>query len=306
MTERMSHWDLSDPTPEQPAIDFSIPQSAASKSEADEDTLVKAAREALTRPSDFGYYGDLPLFESWGFVFFQSAASDTVERSNFRVARAALEDVATADDGDQAPDGDASLYVQEVGVSHWLVGSADHLAVRVLVDEDGPIKADNLTYTFVHAVELALSLQDYPILDDSDWSELETEGQEEAWDGYLARDVTLAIEEHFEVDDIEELTLKPADTKFDGWNTIAELYPDSGSNADAVHAAYYRHESTQWVEESSSFYNANHERVMADLIAHLFLTRPEQVERAHADALREDTARSTDPNQATLPLTYNL
>src|SRR6267154_314629 len=251
--------------------------SAASLSDVDEDTLVKAAREALTRPSDFGYYGGLPLFESWGFVFFQSAASDTVERSNFRTARAALEGRATADgvtrctdcrtelhespnahlwldsqsgslcaqapwgshrpgdsnQRDRAEDADASLYVQTVGVSHWLVGSADHLAVRVLVNEEGPTEADNLTFTFVHAVELALSLTDYPVLDESDWSELESEGQDAAWGAYLGSDVLDEICEFFGVDYVAELELKPAGTNFDGWHTIEGLCADTNSEAAA-------------------------------------------------------------------------
>lgn len=276
--------------------------SAASLSDVDEDTLVKAAREALTRPSDFGYYGNLPMFESWGFVFFQSAASDTLERSNFRVARASLEE-ASKKDREAAlllHDGDASDYVQEVGVSHWLVGSADHLAVRILVDEEGPVMAENLTYTFVHAVELAMSLKDYAVLDESDWSELESEGQDEAWDAHI-RDLVLdEIAGFFGVDDVTELELMPPETKFDRWNTIADLSADT--NEEAVHAAYYRHESTEWVEERSSFHNASHEDVMADLKVNLFVPRTEQIERAHADATREDIAYSTDKNQATLSI----
>lgn len=288
MTGYLSHWDLHDqPEPTNP--------SAASLSDVDEDTLVKAAREALTRPSDFGYYGRLPMFESWGFVFFQSAASDTLERSNFRVALAALQGRAVHDDGDQAEDDDHTLYVQTVGASHWLVGAADHLAVRVLVDEGGPVTADNLTHTFVHAAELALSLQDYPALDESDWSELESEGQDEAWDGYLGSQVLDEITEFYGVDNIDELELKPAGTKYDGWNTIESLYADT--NAEVVHEVYYRHESTEWIEEGTSFHNGQHERVMSDLLRNLFVPRAQQVENAHSEALRIDTELTAGPNQ---------
>lgn len=279
------------PDPTEPAR-----PSAASLSEVDEDTLVKAAREALIRPSDFGYYGDLPLFESWGFVFFQSAASDTVERSNFRTALAALQGRAVHDDGDQAENGDASFYVQTVGVSHWLVGSADHIAVRVLVDEDGPVEAGNLTYTFVHAVELTLFLQDYPVLDDSDWSELEFEEQDAEWDAYLGSDVLSEITEFYGVDDIAELELNSPETKFDGWNSIGELFGE-GDNAATVRSAYYRHDSTEWVEESSSFHNARHELVMNDILCNLFIPRAQQIESAHAEAFRMNTELTVGPNQ---------
>lgn len=236
---------------------------AASKSEVDDFTLVKAAREALTRPSNFGYYGDLPLFESWGFVFFQSAASDTIERSNFRSALAALQGRAKGwPDGDGAEDSDE--YVQTVGVRHWLVGSANHLAVRVLDDQDGPVVAENLTHTFVHAVELALSLQDYSILDESDWSELESECQDEMWDAWLGQDVTHEIVAYFGVDDIDELSRVTHPVVIDGYTSINP--PEYATTGEMLRDAYYRHESTEWTEDTpSSFVNANHDEVVKSI-----------------------------------------
>jgi hypothetical protein len=264
--------------------------------DVDNDTLVKAAQEALTRPSDFGYFGDLPLFESWGFVSGQSAASDTLERSNYRSALRQLIERATSADGDQA--GDANDYVQEVHVSDWLVGSADHVAVRVLRDDSAETSADNLTKTFVLAVELAVALQDSPVLDESDWSELQTERQEEMWNAYLRDQVLTEICEFFQVDEVSELTLNTPEATFDGWNTIGELFADS--NAEAVHAAYYQHESTEWVEEGTSFHNGHDTEVMRDLIGNLFVPRAEQIDRVHGDAIREDTTRADGPNQLTL------
>jgi hypothetical protein len=234
---------------------------AANKSDVDDDTLVQAAKEALTRPSDFGYYGDLPLFQSWGFVSFQSAVSDTVERSNFRSAQRILSEVAVDPEGDGAEDADD--YVSQIGVSHWLVGSADHLAVRVLEDQEGPVIAANLTYTFVRAVELAVGLRDYPVLDENDWSELEMECQDESWDGYIESLVTREIEEHFGVDDISELTLFGEPVTI-GWIQVTPATYDSVG--ELLREIYFGHASTEWVEESaSSFHNANHDVVMEDL-----------------------------------------
>jgi hypothetical protein len=291
MTGYLSHWDLNDkPEPARP--------SAASLSDVDADDLVKAAREALTQPSDFGYYGSRPLFESWGFVFFQSAASDTLERSNFRTALAELQGRATHDDGDQATD--ATDYVQTVGFSHWLVGSADHLAVRVLVDEDGPVEADNLTFTFVHAAELAIFLHDdHPVLDESDWSELQSEEQDAVWDAYLGSEVLSEITEFYGVDDVAELELNDPHTLFDGWTRIGELFGD-GDNAETVRSAYYQHESTEWIEEGTSFYNGRHDLVMNDILHLLFVPRAQQIESAHTAALRVNTALVTGPNQTLL------
>jgi len=65
----------------------------------------------------------------------------------------------------------------------------------------------------------------------------------------------------------------------------------------ADYAAYYRHESTDWVEESSSFYNRCHEEVMIDLLRHLFVPRAQQIETAHTNAIRIDTELTVGPNQ---------
>ncbi len=151
----------------------------------DDEDLVKAAREALTRPSDFGYYGDLPLFESWGLTYAQTRDSDVLNRSNYRRLLEDAKGVATAEDRDNAED--ASDYVDVVHCSHWLVGWADHIAVRVLEDPEGDIVPENITYTFRFMADACLRLRDeYPIYDESDYSELETQeceaAFESAWD----------------------------------------------------------------------------------------------------------------------------
>lgn len=146
-----------------------------------DDDLVKAAREALERPSDFGYFGSLPLFESWGLTFGQNRDSDVLERSNYRRLLSDAEGVATAEDGDNAED--ASDYIQSVHMSHWLCGWIDQVAVRVLIDPDKGIEVDNITNTFKFVAQACLYLRDeYPIYDESDYSELEFEECEAAFD----------------------------------------------------------------------------------------------------------------------------
>jgi hypothetical protein len=146
----------------------------------DDEDLVKAAQEALERPSDFGYYGDLPLFQSWGMTYAQTRDSDVLNRSNYRRLLEDAKGTATAEDGDNAEDD--SEYVQEVHASHWAYGWADHIAVRVLEDPEGDISPDNITHTFRFMADACLRLRDeYPVYDESDYSELETEECEAAF-----------------------------------------------------------------------------------------------------------------------------
>jgi hypothetical protein len=147
----------------------------------DDDTLVKAAREALTRPDSFLYFGSLPLFESWGMTISQNRDSDVLNRSNFRRMLEDAQGVATSQDGDNAEDG--SEYVQVEHMSHWLCGWIEHIMVRVLIDEDGGVKPDNITETFKFLASVSLYLRDeYPVYDESDYSELENQECEAAFE----------------------------------------------------------------------------------------------------------------------------
>lgn len=147
----------------------------------DDDELIKAAQEALTRPSDFGYYGSLPLFESWGMTYVKTRDSDVLDRSNYRRLLEDAQGIATAEDGDNAED--HSEYVQEISCSHWAYGYADHIVIKVLEDPEGDIVPENITHTFRFMADACLRLRDeYPIYDESDYSELETEECEAAFE----------------------------------------------------------------------------------------------------------------------------
>jgi hypothetical protein len=147
----------------------------------DDETLIKAAQEALTRPESFLYYGSLPLFQSWGLTYTQTRDSDVLNRSNFRRLLEDTQGVATAEDGDDAED--HADYVQVEHCSHWAYGYADHIAVRVLEDPEGDIVPENITHTFRFMADACLRLRDeYPVYDESDYSELESEECEAAFD----------------------------------------------------------------------------------------------------------------------------
>jgi hypothetical protein len=240
----------------------------ADLSDVDPDELVKAAQEALKRPTDVGYFGDRALWSVWGVVGTQGPDPDALEASNWRVTLADLQGRAVHDDGDQADD--PAEYVDTEVFSHWAYGYVTHMVVRVLVDTDGPVETSNLTATFVRAVEIAQSLQDYPVLDESDYSELESEGQEAAWDAHLWSSVEDELTKALVLDDFSQATLNLTATLSYSDTTVAELLKNTAPQ-DIVREFYYGHESTSWREESSSFYNEQHDVVMSDMLSGLFV-----------------------------------
>jgi hypothetical protein len=90
----------------------------------------------------------------------QSRDSDALERSNFACMLAAL--------------GAESDVVTVVRESHWAVGWVEWIAIEA----DGTPESDKALET---ADTIAGNLQDYPVIDESHWSELEQEDANETW-----------------------------------------------------------------------------------------------------------------------------
>lgn len=88
----------------------------------------------------------------------QSRDSDALERSNFRCMLKAI--------------GGESDTVTVVRESHWAVGWVEWIAIH---QDDAAALAI--------ADELKAGLEDYPIIDESDWSEEETEEANQVWTG---------------------------------------------------------------------------------------------------------------------------
>lgn len=70
--------------------------------------------------------------------------------------------------------------------SHWAVGYVDGIVIRVRVNGE-PTPA----FKVLH--ECAMALANYPVLDDSDFSEREAEEENEAWSNWGARDFRRAL-----------------------------------------------------------------------------------------------------------------
>jgi hypothetical protein len=136
--------------------------------------LIQKARQALERPQSFGYFGELPLFESWGLCGPSTHRdADILTQSNYAVI--------TTDLGERFPE-DTEI----VRSSHWAVGWTEQLAVRVLRDlpecepawtgaRDPRMCEDYITDAFRALLEWAEALEDYPVADEQDHSRREHE-----------------------------------------------------------------------------------------------------------------------------------
>ena len=130
-------------------------------SEAETLTPTEIA-EALARPRDFGYMGGNPeMFHTWSLgPVILTRDSRLLDQSNARVLKKRLE---------ESPEWADDYTIASAG--HWAVGWVEHLSYRV-VDSDGKPTA---IAKFLKAWDKAL--RDYPIADESDYSELESEAE---------------------------------------------------------------------------------------------------------------------------------
>lgn len=124
---------------------------------------------ALKRIPNFGYWGERPLFDTWGVMTVtRHRDSEALERSNFTVVS---EDLRT-----RFPE-----TVEILETRHFAVGWMDHL----IFDAHDP---DTLAAVYAWESKLA----DYPVADEMHYSALVGEEAESAYDDwakYLVQDI---------------------------------------------------------------------------------------------------------------------
>lgn len=128
--------------------------------------------KALQRPSSFGYSGDNDqMFETWSLgSVIQHRDSDILDKSNAKSMIATLEsDPSLADDW------------EIVSCSHWAVGWVEHLSFRV-IDGDGKLSRVARVIKGIYN-----ALEDYPILDERDFSRMEYEDTIENIENHYCR-----------------------------------------------------------------------------------------------------------------------
>lgn len=124
------------------------------------ENVLRCAKNALEKPQDFGYWGNEDTFVTWGFCGIDKHRdSSLLDICNF--------DVVTKDLNNRFPD-----ETRIEGFGHWAVGHVDRLVVRVLKDESLGIVEENITQVFKAALDWKDSLIDYPVADDTEYSDV--------------------------------------------------------------------------------------------------------------------------------------
>jgi hypothetical protein len=120
------------------------------------ENIEKYAKQATTKPEDFGYWGSDDMFKTWGFTNIdQSRDSDVLTKSNFKYITEELMGIFPDD------------YRIET-YNHWAVGSVDRLVCRVYDDDDVKI----ISSSFYLAMEWLDKLDDYPVADENSYGEM--------------------------------------------------------------------------------------------------------------------------------------
>ena len=128
-----------------------------------EITMEDAAKEAAGNWQDFTCFWwirakEIEAPEDWAIIYTHHRDSGLLDQSNAEVIAKALRPFADADDPD----------VVFESHSHWAVGHIDGFSVRVFKDGE-------ITPAFQRYHELATAMAEYPILDESDYSDREYE-----------------------------------------------------------------------------------------------------------------------------------
>jgi hypothetical protein len=128
---------------------------------------LELAKEICKRPDSFCYFGDnKDLFDTWGFTISVHRDSDALGRSNFEVI--------SEDMQKRFP---KQVEITECG--HWAVGWIKHLTVKMLTKDHKRVTKAGLAI-----LEWLDKLEDYPVADESHWSETEYDELQETFDNF--------------------------------------------------------------------------------------------------------------------------
>lgn len=132
----------------------------------------------------------------------QSRDSDTLTRSNFECLQQALGELPDFIPPSQTDDEEEIQSRRVISESHWAVGWVEWIPIH-----------ESDTAALELCEEIAAGLEDYPVIDESDWSDLEYDEFIEAWNDYGAGDFVKAIIKTFELSGEDVQVLEDCDDK---------------------------------------------------------------------------------------------
>ena len=135
-------------------------------------------------PADYGGFSPDGDF----YIYAQHRDSDALTRSNYGRIFADLKRLADtlpqpADDGEH---GQGGAWVYDFRAGHWAVGWIEHLLIRA----DAPDELQR------EAAEILAALDDYPVYDESAYSELQWNEAAEYWEQMPLRDRVALLAEN--------------------------------------------------------------------------------------------------------------
>jgi len=197
-----------------------------------EDHIVDMASLSLTRPDDFGYWGNADLFHTWGWAGIDyNRDSGVLDKANYQAFHRDI--VPLYED-----------HFTSERMNHWAVGWVERTLVKVLHNDVDGIISTNITEAFCETLSVLESLSDYPVLDDALYSDME-------W------------EENIRV--VEDCAPEMIDRDIEGWSeklfsalldNDVEMCPDADcypSEEEMIAAAYDcglcgKHHEEEWLE----------------------------------------------------------
>ncbi|USH45908.1 hypothetical protein SEA_VIEENROSE_73 [Streptomyces phage VieEnRose] len=238
--------------------------------EIDIDVLREYAAEALERPRDAAFWDERCYSTHVPVLGWADRGDDVLEESNFFAALDLIEGAAE----------DESHWFRGSS-SHWLVGSLEQIWVQVYEDveceghhdddytlESGvgigeatycdgecvPERDREFTAAFREAVSISEALKDYPVLDDSDYSEREWKQFEET----LEEALDSAVSEYLDVDDDHETEAIKAAWYEDEDNEHRRMWCRSDDvDWDVVSEEYKRARDAYFLERATEVYRWN-------------------------------------------------
>ena len=130
--------------------------------------------EAVRRPDDFGYFGDLPIGDTWSLgPVIETRDSGPLEKANARSVKESFKTLF----GDEGVDQGWEV----TRCNHWAVGWVEHLSFRAIDDNGGP------TAQFVEMLRLNAEIEESCVLDEDLLCEIEWEATIEYLQWHAAR-----------------------------------------------------------------------------------------------------------------------